>query len=132
MIGGKRAYGRVPAHRRQGGVSLVQHGSSRRARILRIHGRNQYAVTPSRLHRRKLISDRRITITHGITDVGAVAHSRLKRLGLSSREKRKRRSFIRPHFRICLGRFLRARVQDNAAQDRLPDKRRNFDNAAVR
>ncbi len=134
-IGRQRAQRRLPAHRGQRLERLVHHCRARRRAILRIERRDQDAFAPGILHRLQLRRDRRIAIAHRPVDrhFGPMTRKcRLQRHRLPPGDRSQRRSVIGPHLLIGMRRLGRARAQDDAAQDRLPDQRRNLHHAAIR
>ena len=131
VIRRQRAQRRLPAHGRERAIGLIHHRGGRRSAILRIERCHQNAFAAIRLHCAEDIRDRRRAVTHRPAHIDLRAEPPRQLFGLTFGKMGQRRSFRHPHLAIGLRRFLGPRLQDDPAQDRLPQKRRDFDDPSV-
>ena len=132
MIRRHKPQGRLPAHLLEHAGDFVKHGRGGGGAVLRIHRRDQDAVTPLRRQRGEPAFDRGIAIAHGPIDLHSLAEPPGHRLGLPRGDIGQRRSPFSPDLGIGLRAFLRAGVQDDPAQDQLPGNRRDLNHPRVR
>src|SRR3546814_5898905 len=96
--------------------------------------RSQYAIAASVLQRGEPFSDGRRAIAHRVIDDDAAAERACQRRRLILRDRLQGRQVARavPHQRIGVGGFSWPGVEDDAAQNGLPDERWDFDHARIR
>ena len=87
---------------------------------------------PARHQRVDPLGDRRPAVAHRMVDDHLRPERAGERLGLARGDRGERRAFVGPDLPIGMGRFPRPGGEDDAAQDRLPDQLRDFDDAADR
>ena len=108
-------------------IGLVHHAGRGRAAILRIHGREQNALAASGHQFVQLAGHGGIAIAHRPFDLHALAQPLGQLFRLLRRDGSERRASFGPHFGIGGGAFARADIEDDAAQDHLPDDLRDLD-----
>src|SRR5690606_23359101 len=92
-----------------------------RGAVLRVERGEEDAVAAGFDELLQLVADRRTSVAHGMGYLDRVAEARLEGPGLLRGDRRQRRAGLRPDLRIGARRLLRPCVEDDPAQDRLPD-----------
>ena len=132
MIGRQYPERWLPAHIVQRTRRLVDDRRSGRPRILRVKRCQQDAVASICLHRLQQPRHRRFAIAHGKANIDLPAQPLLQRACLHRGVDRERRTFRHPDLRIIRRRFRWPDIQDDCAQNRLPQDRRYLDHTAIR
>ena len=122
----------LPAHVHQRAGGIIHHRGIGGRRILRIHRRQQDAITAGLHQRREPFSDAARAVTHGPIHLHGRPQPHLQRGGLALGIHRDGGAFVHPHLGIIGRGGARADVQYQQVEDRPPQDLRNLDHTAVR
>ena len=122
------------SHPLRPGRDSVDHARGGRARVLRVQRQDQDARHTLCLQGIEFRGDRRVAVAHRIAHrhaVPALAQVAGQQLGLLVGPHPQRRAAGHPDAGVLLGRLGRPHAQDDAMQDRHPQRPRNLDDARV-
>ena len=131
MIGRQQPDSRLPAHGGNRVKYRIMHARRGGTAILRVERRDQNTIAARGFHRVQPGSNARISVAHRPVHHHAV-HFRSKFFGLFAGVGSQWRTILGPDQTIGFGRFRWTGVENDSAQNRLPDDRGYLDNPLVR